>query len=190
MEMRAKRDQERELALRARGGDRQATELLLRQTMPMALNMVRSYVRHREDVDDLLQAVLLSIWNSIRGLRDPDAYRPWVARIVHYRVMDHLRRQQREVVNIPVQRGVDLDEIPTEEDAAQFGAHLYRLLAGKIEAGISNGGEEYRKVLTLHLLQGKTYQEIAGETGKKVGTVKSLVSRGKKRLLTEMEKMI
>ena len=78
--MRAKRDQELELVERAGGGDPAAVKLLLRHSLPMTLGMVRSYVRHREDVADVLQAVLISSWRSIRTLRNPEAYRPWVAR--------------------------------------------------------------------------------------------------------------
>jgi len=188
-DMRAKHDQERELVERARRGNRDAANLLLRHSMPMAMRMVRAYVQHREDVADVLQAVLISIWKSIRKLENLDAYRAWVARIVHFRVMDHLRRQHAEEVNAPRQSGVELDELPSCEEGSQLSSHIYRLLGPRIEEGISRQEEQYQVVLTLHLLNGKTNQEIATETGKKVGTVKSLVSRGKKRLLTELEAM-
>ena len=174
---------------RSRRGDRDALNLLLQQTTPLVLRMVGAHVRHQQDVLEILQAVLVSIWRSIRMLESPGAFRAWVHQIVRRRVMDHLRKRYADDLDSPRLIDRSMDAFPSCKDGAQLRSGIFEQLVDFIEEGISKQAEEYQTVLRLHLLKGKTNQEIADETGRKVGTVKSLVSRGKARLLTELEDM-
>ena len=163
--MPARHDQEQELVERARRGERDALNLLLRHTTPLALRMIGTHLRYRDDAADVLQSVLLSIWRSIRKLEEPLAYRAWVYRIIRNRVNDHLRQQYGDEVEARTQLDADLDTLPSCEDGAVFRSEIYSAMRQKIEEGINRQGDGYRTVLRLHLLEGKTYREIAAETG-------------------------
>jgi RNA polymerase sigma-70 factor (ECF subfamily) len=182
VETRGGHDQERELVERSRRGDTAATDLLIRETMPMALRIIGTHLRHREDAAD----VLLSIWRSIRNLEDPEAYRLWVYRIIRHRVTDHLRRRYGDEVEVRTRLDENLDAFPAREEGAELRSDLYQQVSRRIEEGIARQGEGYQQVLRLHLLRGRTYQEIANETGQAIGTVKSQISRGRKRLLADL----
>ncbi len=153
----------------------------------MAMRMIGTHLRHRDDAADVLQAVLLSIWRSIRKLEDHRAYRAWVYRIIRNRVNDHLRHRYGDEVEARRQLDADPDTFPSSEQGAEFRSEIYLAMRQRIEEAISRQGEGYQAVLRLHLLEGKTYREISEETGKKLGTVKSLVSRGRKRILADWE---
>jgi RNA polymerase sigma-70 factor (ECF subfamily) len=56
-----------------------------------------------------------------------------------------------------------------------------------ISRALEELSEEYREAVVMHDLGGIPYEEIARLTGAAVGTVKSRISRGRRRLAEVME---
>ena len=69
------------------------------------------------------------------------------------------------------------DPAPTPQEAAEQGE-----LRERIEEGLRQLPEEYRQVLVLREIHQLRYEEIAGALDLDPGTVKSRISRGRKRL--------
>src|SRR5258708_273845 len=80
---------------RAQGGDRAGYHRLLTEITPYVRSIAARYHRTREDVEDAVQDVLLSV-HTIRHTYDPGRpFGPWLATIADRRALDRLRKRLR-----------------------------------------------------------------------------------------------
>jgi RNA polymerase sigma-70 factor (ECF subfamily) len=141
---------------------------------------LREFVRRRvpeADVDDVVQDTLLRVHRGLAGLQDEERFGPWVYRIAHSAVADHLRGRAR-----PVERGraaIDEDlEAPPPENADGFRDELVRCLA----TFVAEIPSPYREAIILTELQGMGQREAAEMLGLSVSGMKSRVQRGREQL--------
>jgi len=154
--------EEATLARAARDGDRSAFGELYARYARMVHGILLARVPRR-DVDDLVQDVFLLALRRLDGLRNPDAFGPWLAMITRNRAADHFRREPRETSGLPEDlRGA----APTEGEAVVVLAAIRRL------------PEAYRETLILRLVEGMTGPEIAERTGLTPGSVRVNLHRG------------
>jgi RNA polymerase sigma-70 factor, ECF subfamily len=78
-------------------------------------------------------------------------------------------------------RGDLRDEILNAQERVSRNAAFFRVLAELLKLP-----DKYQEVIVLHYLEEKTVPEIAEILGKRQGTVKSLISRGIRKLRTVM----
>jgi RNA polymerase sigma-70 factor (ECF subfamily) len=175
-----------DVVCRAQCGDRAALDELLRSSTPVAFDMLRTYTGSREDAADLLQEVLWEVWRSVRNLKDPSRYLSWLARVVHGKAVDHLRRVHRNDGAVSLESGLELGLCPSTDARAAFLGVLYQDTLERIRAAVRELPSRYREVLLLRIVDGLMPAEIAEQTGKRVGTVSSLVSRGMRKLRSHL----
>jgi RNA polymerase sigma-70 factor (ECF subfamily) len=152
----------------AAAGDRGAFARLFEAYGRVVHAVLLARVPARE-TEDLAQEVFLSAWRSLRRLRDPAAFGPWICRIARNRATDFLRR-----------RGHRRTE-PLEEPAV--GAPPSAEAREALEA-IRALPSAYRETLLLRLVEGLSGPEIAARTGRTPGSVRVNLHRGM-RLLRE-----
>src|SRR5438876_4157221 len=87
---------EYELALRARGGDRDALAELVERTRSRLFALAYAERRHYEDAQDAVTAALVRICRHVHELREPERVRAWMQSIVRNEVR-RLRRSPEEV---------------------------------------------------------------------------------------------
>src|SRR5207247_9828847 len=117
----------------------------------------------RREVDDLVQDVFLLALRRLDGLRNPEAFGPWLAMITRNRAADHFRRGPEEASELP-------DHLP--------GAPHPEGEALAVLAAIRGLPEAYHEPLILRLVEGMTGPEIAARTGLTAGSVRVNLHRG------------
>lgn len=142
--------------------------------------------------DDLVQDVFLRVWRSIGTLKNPNAFKSWLHRLLINLFYDELRRRP----GIPC---VSLDEPVSSEDEdgalrqiADTRAQPDQLaelkeIREQVNAAISTLSTEFRKAIILRDVQGMPYDEIANITGSELGTVKSRISRARIKVQHHLE---
>ena len=70
------------LVAAARRGDRDAFRMLVEPDLAAALGTARIVTRSEADASDAVQEALLSAWQGLDSLREPDAFRAWFRRHV------------------------------------------------------------------------------------------------------------
>ena len=96
-----------ELVERARAGDPQAFETLIRARGDRLLGLARKILRDQDAADDALQQAVVAAWRTLPRLRDPGAFDTWLTRLVVnacYGEANRTRRfraQVRQVVDEP-----------------------------------------------------------------------------------------
>lgn len=138
-----------------------------------------------EAAEELVQEVMLKVWLKADNF-DPRkaAASTWIFTMMRNCRIDMLRRQSRHHNNT--------EELIAEDlwDESQDNQPFVRLEAARKSSSIHQAfnelPNEQKQALTQVYMQGKSHSEIAGETGLPLGTVKSRVRMGLKKLQTHL----
>jgi RNA polymerase sigma-70 factor, ECF subfamily len=172
-----------ELVGRCLRGDLEAFhDLTTRYYRPMG-GFVLKRVGRPDVVEDLVQETFLEAFRSLKAGKRPEHFSSWLFGIAHNTCGKWLRRK-RPVLFDPREPPVDLAAPP--ELSAQEELEEQRNLLAKLESGLAGLPAETRQMLDLKHKEGKTCEQIAGQLGRPVGTVKSLLARTYKMLRARM----
>jgi RNA polymerase sigma-70 factor (ECF subfamily) len=162
--------------LRAQCGDRDALELLLRNIQTPLRRYVAGLVGV-DDADDILQDVLLLISRKLYWLEQPEVFRAWAFRIASRAAFRHLKKRRRWSDATVDESALDQIAAP---DAAAPDDTLLMLLDSPALSPAS------RAVLVLHFREEMPLADIAAVLEIPLGTVKSRLAFGLKRLRTRL----
>lgn len=164
----------------ARGGDQGAFEELVRLYEKRVLALTRRMCKNPEDAAEAAQEAFFAAWRGLKNFRGESSFSTWLYRLASNACVDLLRREGRQAAASLDDEELNLDipaSIPTPQEEAER-----RELGERIEEGLLSLPPEYRAVLVLREIHQLRYEEIAGVLEVDVGTVKSRISRGRKRL--------
>ena len=137
----------------------------------------------RDAADDLTQEACLKAYRSFSRFKTGSNYRAWIFRILTNLCLDHLRREKRSpVVHSDVEMNVLESGVTMRPEHDPDAQVLRREIRSAVRRAMSQLTPEIRLVVSLALLEGRTYREIAEIVGCPVGTVRSRLSRGRQQL--------
>ena len=176
------KDQEHIIA-RARRGDADAFEQLVAAYRNQVFRLALRMCGDEADADEVAQEAFLSAWQGLAFFRGESSFATWLYRLASNACVDLLRREGRH----RSAAGPSLNDEEAAMDVADDAPSPHALaeraeLRQQIEAGLSALPEEYRQVLILREMHQQTYDEIAEILSLDLGTVKSRINRGRKRL--------
>lgn len=167
----------------ARQGDQDAFEQLVRAYEKRVFALTLRMCGNPEDAAEAAQEAFLAVWQGLKFFRGESSFSTWLYRLASNACVDLLRREGRH--RAAAGPSLDDDELrletvdpaPTPQEAAER-AELRR----QIENGLRALPAEYRQVLILREMHQLSYEEIGQTLSLDPGTVKSRISRGRKRL--------
>jgi RNA polymerase sigma-70 factor, ECF subfamily len=167
----------------AHAAKRREFEQRLAECGPLAYRVARGVLRNDADAEDVAQEALLRAYRRFDGLRDPLRFRGWLVRIVFRLALDRARSaKRRDLRETEWARPARRDAQPTAEELAassEFQAHFERAL--------EELPDKLRLALLLSAMEGHTLEEVAAMLDLPVGTVKSRVFAGKKKLAEKLQ---
>jgi RNA polymerase sigma-70 factor (ECF subfamily) len=147
-----------------------------------AYSLARRVCRDDNLAEDVVQEVFLAFW------RDPERFDPgrggfatWILTLVHHKSVDAVRREsavRRRTVAV-IDEGQEWSIPPAP--GADLGA-LQSMEAGQVRDALGRLPPEQREALTLAYFGGYSQREVAALTGVPLGTVKSRMFTGMRRL--------
>ncbi len=140
----------------------------------MALKMVGD----RADALDATQDTFVRAFRNASKFRGDSAFGTWLYRIGLNCCHDLLRKRKRDPIPD--------DDLEVHEEHAP-GVDSQVLLSMELTDALVQLQEDYRIAVVMHDLGGVPYEEIAQVTEVSVGTVKSRISRGRRRLAELLE---
>ncbi len=174
---------EQALIARARTGDPDAFNVLVRTYQDMAYNVAYRVLGRPDAAADATQDAFLSAYRALAAFRG-GSFKAWLLRIVTNACYDQLRAQRRR----PQTSLEDVSEDPdyaaplTDRAESPEEAVMRQDLAQILEAGIAKLPVAQRLALVLSDVEGFSYDEIATVTGVSLGTVKSRLNRARAKL--------
>jgi RNA polymerase sigma factor (sigma-70 family) len=134
---------------------------------------LRSFVRKRVadegDVEDILQDVFYELVEAYRLMKPVEQAGAWLYRVARNRIIDLFRK--RRPVQLPEEFTIE-DMLPSA-DAGQEAAYARSLLWDELEEALEELPEEQRDVFIAHEIEGRSFKELAEETGVSVNTLLS-----------------
>lgn len=137
-------------------------------------------LERQDEAEDAMQESFIKAFDRIDSLADSVSLEAWLKRIAVNTSIDALRKKKLNLQEMN-------DNIDVEEDEVD-NFYEIQLKVEAIKKGIELLPQGFRLVVTLHLLEGFDYEEIAEILKVKESTVRSQYVRGKKRLLELMAK--
>jgi RNA polymerase sigma-70 factor (ECF subfamily) len=169
------------LVRRARDGDREAFEELVRRTSRLVFARLYLDAGDAHRAEDLLQETYLLAFRSLHRLADPAGFRAWLLTIAHSALVDAARRDARRKRTTPPRSDTPLSAIPgggpRPDEAAQREEARQRVLAV-----LRSLPEDYRLPLTLRYIAGADAETIGTQLGLTNGALRGLLHRGLKML--------
>lgn len=157
---------QRALVDRAKQGDGEAFDALARAAGDKCMAIAVRILRDADLAEDAVQAALITAWRELRSLRDPDAFEPWLHRILTHACYAEARRRRRwstAIRVLPVEATSGPDDTLTVQDRDQLERAFRRLTL------------EQRAVLVFHHYLGLPMAEVADRLDIPIGTAKSRV---------------
>lgn len=161
------------LVARCRDRDEAAFRELIRRFHNPLLYYVRRLVEDDFLAEDVMQEVWMGAWSGLRSLRNPDAFSVWIFRIARNRSSRFWKKRFREHLGEELSESNEpaAEPLVIERDTTR---HFHQLL--------ERLPLPQRESLTLLLIEGMSYEEIAAVTDVPLGTVRSRIHYGKRTL--------
>jgi RNA polymerase sigma factor (sigma-70 family) len=152
--------------------DASAFEVLVRRYQSQARNFLRSLSGAEGLADDLAQDSFLLAWNKLQHFSGQGSFASWLLKIAYTTFLQSKRRSKRydEILDL---FKLDSEVLDRETSMHDF-TDLERLLAVL--------PEQERAVLILAYAFSMSHSEISETTQLPLGTVKSMISRGKQTI--------
>ncbi|MCZ2807300.1 sigma-70 family RNA polymerase sigma factor [Modestobacter sp. VKM Ac-2983] len=171
-----------ELVRRMAAGDRTAVDDLYLRFRRPAFALARRVLADEVLAEDVLQDVFLGIWRNpgaFDGSRGSVA--SWVLTMVHHKAVDAVRREESHRRRTARAEEDMALAAPTETHDVEDEA-WERVEAGRVRTALRSLPDPQREALTLAYYGGYTQREVAALTGAPLGTVKTRMLAGMRRL--------
>jgi RNA polymerase sigma-70 factor, ECF subfamily len=160
---------QRELVERAANGDQEAFEGLVRVSANRLFAIAYRILRDHHRAEDAVQQTLVTIWDELPRLRDPDRFDAWTYRVVTRNSVALAKREARSPGG-----GAIVRLLPDDADASRAPDDIGSVAdRDQIERGFRRLKPDHRAILTLHHVAGLSSPEIADVLGIPVGTAGS-----------------
>lgn len=163
------------------GGDVSALDELYTRHGANILNYLTSLLHERGLAEEVLQDVMLAVWNSAGNFRRESKVRTWLLTIARNRAINAQRRYTPALV--------ELDEAFYSADTSPLEKVERRSQQQALSAALAQLPPFHREILVLifyHQLSGPEVAEVLGIT---LGTVKSRLHRAKAMLRRVLQSM-
>jgi RNA polymerase sigma-70 factor (ECF subfamily) len=161
-------------------GDEDAFSELMRRHEDRVFAAAYRITGDRSEALDATQEAFISLFKGAKSFRGDAAFSTWLYRIGMNAAYDVVRKRRPTVEAHP-----DL-----AQETGSSGAIAMEEAAGirsDVAGALAALPAEYREAVVMHDLGGIPYEEIATLTKVSLGTVKSRISRGRRRLAELLE---
>jgi RNA polymerase sigma factor (sigma-70 family) len=147
---------------------------VVRREQSRLRNFIRRRVADRSDAEDILQDVFYELVEATRLLMPIEHVSGWLFRVARNRITDLFRQKKpesfRETADDEGPRWEDL--LPSPE-AGPEALYARNVILDELELALEELPEEQRAVFVAHELDGRSFKEMAEESGVSVNTLLS-----------------
>ena len=159
--------------------DRRISEVFKREQARLR-NFIRRHVPDPRDAEDILQDVFCELVEANRLLMPIDHVTGWLFRVARNRITDLFRKKRPERFSETAVATEDedderlqLEDLLPSPDAGPEALYARNVLLDELELAVDELPEEQREVFVAHELEGRSFKEMAAETGVSVNTLLS-----------------
>jgi RNA polymerase sigma factor (sigma-70 family) len=156
-------------------GDRRSQMHLYDKYNRAMFNVAMRYMSNADDAMDMMQEGFIKAFSKIDKYNNKDSiFGAWLKRIVINTCLDELRKKK---LDYSYEDEIYLE--PIDEDYQHIDDEQ---LVKAVKMTIAQLPEKYSTIVSLYLIEGYDYEEVAEIMNINPGTARSIVSRGKSKL--------
>ena len=158
--------------------DQRISEVVKREQSRLR-NFIRRRVPDPRDAEDILQEVFYELVEANRLLMPIEHVTGWLFRVARNRITDLYSKKKPESFSDAAVADDDEEELPHLEDllpspdAGPDAVYARSVLLDELEFALDELPDEQREVFVAHELEGRSFKEMAVETGVSVNTLLS-----------------
>jgi RNA polymerase sigma factor (sigma-70 family) len=178
---------DRALVGRVTEGDGEALEALYRRYGRPCFGLARRILTDEQFAQDVVQEVFLTVWrDASRFDATRGGFSTWLLSMTHHKAVDAVRREE----NLRKRRTTAEVLEHRESEAPQVDDEVWsRLRRERVRTVLKTLPDAQREALTLAYFGGYTQREIAGLTSTPLGTVKTRMLAGMRRMRGDLDGM-
>jgi RNA polymerase sigma factor (sigma-70 family) len=156
--------------------DRRLSDVIQREYRRL-FHFIRKRVGDPGDAEDILQDVFYELIEAYRLMQPIEQVGAWLYRVARNRIIDGFRkdrfRKQRPGAGTGEEESLSLEDLLPSRDAGPEAEYARSVLLEELEAAIDDLSEEQRSVFIAHELEGRSFKELADESGLSINTLLS-----------------
>jgi RNA polymerase sigma factor (sigma-70 family) len=172
-------------------------DLRIAEIVKREQSRLRHFIRRRvpdpRDAEDILQDVFYELVEANRLLMPIEHVTGWLFRVARNRIIDLFRKKKPESFSDTAFADEDdllqLEDLLPSPDAGPEALYARGVLLDELELAVDELPEEQRAVFVAHELEGRSFREIAAETGVSVNTLLSRKRYAMRRLRERLQSM-
>ena len=179
------RDIDSELIKKAKKGSHGAFNILMNKYYPRVYASIFSFIKSKEDSEDLSQQTFIKVWQQLDTFRGDSAFFTWVYRIAINLAKNFVTSSgfKKQKINTSIQEAeIDISSFDDIESAIIHNESLE-----EISYFIDSLPESLKTAFVLRESEGKSYEDIAAITQTPIGTVRSRIFRARESIVDFIE---
>lgn len=157
--------------------DQRISETIVREQARLR-NFIRRRVPDHADAEDILQDVFSELVEAYRLMQPIEQAGAWLFRVARNRITDLFRKRKPQAFpDQPVAEmdgeAFTLEDLLPSPDGGPEEAFARSVLLEEVEEALDELPEEQREVFLVHEFEGRSFKELATETGLSVNTLLS-----------------
>jgi len=157
--------------------DQRISEVVKREGSRLR-NFIRRRVPDPRDAEDVLQDVFYKLVEANRLLMPIEHVTGWLFRVARNRITDLFRKKTPEpfaAATMESEEGelLQIEDLLPSPDAGPEALYVRNVLLDELELALDELPDEQREVFVAHELEGRSFKELAEETGVGVNTLLS-----------------
>jgi RNA polymerase sigma factor (sigma-70 family) len=170
--------------------DRRISEVVAKQGARLR-NFIRKRVPNEADVEDLLQEVFYELVEANRLLMPIEYVTGWLFQVARNRITDLFRKKKPEAFSdaaVVDEEGalLRIEDLLPSPDAGPEAAYVRKEMLHELELALGQLPQEQREVFVAHEVEGRSFRELAEESGVSINT---LLSRKRYAMLHLRERL-
>jgi len=157
--------------------NRRISEVIQRERRRL-LNFIRKRVGDQGDAEDILQDVFYELIEAYRLMQPVVQVGAWLYRVARNRIIDRFRKRKPEArseitVGLDQPDALLLEDLLPSPDAGPDAVYARSVLLEELDAALEDLPEKQRAVFIAHEIEGRSFKQLADETGLSVNTLLS-----------------
>ncbi len=145
--------------------DRRIAETVARERGRLR-NFIRSRVPDASDAEDILQDVFYELVAAYRAMLPLDQITGWLYRVARNRIIDLFRKKKPEPLD-----DLGIEDFLPSPDGGPDAAYARGVLLDELDAALDELPPEQREAFVAHEFQGRSFKEMAAESGVPLNTL-------------------
>jgi RNA polymerase sigma factor (sigma-70 family) len=151
----------------------------VRRERSRLLAFIRRRIADANEAEDILQESFCELVEAFRIVQPVEHIGPWLFRVIRNRIIDFYRAKRHEVsMNEPVageddSDSVELQDLLPSRDAGPEAAFARSVLLEELQLALDELPAEQRAVFIANEFEGRSFRELAEESGVSINTLLS-----------------